>query len=107
MKNKLTIEKQKKAGRRILASAARYIVLIAIGFVYLMPIISMLLNSFLSPGDQADPTVTWWPTELYFGNYKQAWQTLDFLHSFGTSLLTSVVPTLLQTANCRLRLCAF
>ena len=51
----------------------------------------MVVNSFFSVSDQIDPTVTWIPREFYLGNFKQAFETLDFFKSFGISMLMSVV----------------
>ena len=60
----------------------------------------MVVNSFFSVSDQIDPTVTWIPREFYLGNFKQAFETLDFFKSFGVSMLMSVAPAVLQTAVC-------
>lgn len=73
-----------------------YFILIALAFVYLYPILYMIVNSFFSPEDLVDPSVTWIPTRLFFGNFVQAFETLDFLRSFGTSFLMAIVPTLFQ-----------
>lgn len=73
----------------------RYGILIAIGFVYLYPIIYMIANSFFSVDDLTDPRVTWIPRELYFGNFQQAFVTLDFFRAFGNSVAMSVVPAIL------------
>lgn len=81
-------------------SLLRYVVLIGIGFVYLYPILYMVVNSFLSVADQTDPRVTWIPRAFYFGNFERAFETLDFGKSFAISLLMSVVPAILQTAVC-------
>lgn len=73
-----------------------YFILIALAFVYLYPILYMIVNSFFSPEDLVDPSVTWIPTRLFFGNFTQAFETLDFLRSFCTSFVMAIVPTLLQ-----------
>lgn len=86
----------------LLFSLFRYIILIGIGFVYLYPMLYMTVNSFLSVADQSDPRVTWIPRELYLENFRRAFETLDFVKSFGISLLMSVIPSLLQTAVCAL-----
>lgn len=78
----------------------RYGILIAIGFVYLYPIVYMVVNSFFSVSDLTDPRVTWIPRELYWGNFQQAFVTLDFFRAFGNSVLMSLVPAILQTAVC-------
>lgn len=73
-----------------------YLILIGLAFVYLYPILYMIVNSFFAPEDLVDPSVTWIPTKLYFGNFVQAYETLEFLSSFGTSVVMAVVPSLLQ-----------
>lgn len=77
---------------------AMYFLLIAIGFVFLYPVIYMVVNSFLSPEDLTDPAVSWIPRSFYLGNFEKAFETLDFLRSFGYSLLMSIGPAILQTA---------
>lgn len=75
-----------------------YFVLTGIGFIYLYPVLYMVVNSFFSPEDLIDPSVSWIPTELYFGNLVKAWNTLDFRNSFLRSVAMSVLPALFQTA---------
>ena len=75
-----------------------YFILAGIGFVYLYPVLYMIVNSFLSAGDLTDPSVTWIPTELCFDNFSTAFKTLDFFKSFGMSMLMSLIPAVLQTA---------
>ena len=67
-----------------------YFILAGMGFVYLYPVLYMIVNSFLSAGDLTDPSVTWIPTELCFDNFRTAFETLDFFKSFGMSMLMSL-----------------
>ncbi len=76
--------------------SAIYFLLTAIGFVYLYPILYMVVNSVMSPEELADVSVTWVPRMLYWGNYKKAFETLDFGKSFLNSVIMSAGPTLLQ-----------
>lgn len=94
IKNKSKIN---HTAKNAVGAAAKYLILASVGYIYLQPIITMLLGSVMSPEDLANPTVKWWPTELCFTNYKEAYETLDFLKSFANSLLTSVFPMLFQT----------
>lgn len=73
-----------------------YFLLIAIGFVYLYPVLYMVINSIMSPDELADVSVSWVPRRIYLGNFQKAFETLDFTHSFFNSLLMSAVPTVLQ-----------
>lgn len=74
-----------------------YIVLVGVGFIYVYPILYMIVNSFMSPADLADPSVTWMPTSLYLGNFISALKTLDFGKSLLNSLYMTIGPAILQT----------
>ncbi len=97
-KSNAILQKGEGIAKHMILLIFRYILLASVGFVYLYPIIHMLLGSLLSPGDQADPTVKWLPTTLYFKNYIDAFQTLDFGRSFLRSMIVSLGPAILQTA---------
>lgn len=81
----------------LLKLAFTYFLLIGFGFIYLYPIIYMVVSSLFSLNDLTDPAVRWIPRALYFDNFREAFITLDFLKSLGFSILTSLVPALLQT----------
>ncbi len=77
-----------------------YVLLIAIGFVYLYPLLFMLITSLKSPSDLLNPMVQWVPSELYFGNYVKAYHVLDYPSTLLSSTLVSVIPSLIQTIIC-------
>ena len=79
-----------------------YLLLIAIGFIYLYPLLFMFVTSMKSPSDLLNPMVQWIPTEFYAGNYQKAYQVLDYPSKVASSILISVVPSLFQTAVCSL-----
>lgn len=79
-----------------------YLLLIAIGFVYLYPLLFMFVTSMKSPADLLNPMVQWIPTELYTGNYAKAYEVLDYPNKLASSLIISVVPSIFQTAVCSL-----
>lgn len=74
-----------------------YALLIAIGFVYLYPLLFMFVTSIKSPTDLLNPLVQWVPTEFYTGNYVKAFRVLNYPNALMASILISVVPSLLQT----------
>lgn len=78
-------------------STILYALLIAIGFVYLYPLLFMFVTSIKSPTDLLNPMVQWVPTEFYTGNYEKAYRVLDYPNALMASTLVSVVPSLLQT----------
>lgn len=77
-----------------------YMLLIAIGFVYLYPLLFMFITSMKSPGDLLNPMVQWIPTELYVGNYQKAFQVLDYPSKLASSLMISVIPSVFQAVVC-------
>lgn len=79
-----------------------YTLLIAIGFVYLYPLLFMFVTSMKSPSDLLNPMVQWIPTEFYAGNYAKAYRVLDYPNTLISSILISVVPSIFQTIVCSL-----
>lgn len=77
-----------------------YMLLIAIGFVYLYPLLFMFVTSMKSPEDLLNPMVQWIPTQFFVGNYQKAFLVLDYTKTFASSVLISVVPSLIQTVVC-------
>lgn len=73
-----------------------YLLLIAIGFVYLYPLLFMFVTSIKSPQDLLNSMVQWVPTEVYVGNYVKAFRVLNYPITFLVSTFVSVVPSLLQ-----------
>ena len=79
-----------------------YMLLIAIGFVYLYPLLFMFVTSMKSPEDLLNPMVQWIPTEFYTGNYTKAYRVLDYPSTLASSILISVLPSVIQTVVCSL-----
>jgi multiple sugar transport system permease protein len=77
-----------------------YVLLLAIGFVYLYPLLFMLITSLKSPTDLLNPMVQWIPSELYFGNYDKAYRVLDYPSTLLSSAMVSIIPSLIQTIVC-------
>ncbi|MBE2185108.1 MAG: carbohydrate ABC transporter permease, partial [Anaerolineae bacterium] len=86
-----------RAHRGFTSSIVLYALLIAIGFIYLQPLLFMFITSIKSPTDLLNPMVQWVPTELYLGNYEKGLRVLNYSQTLLTSILISVVPSLLQT----------
>ena len=84
----------------IFLGIVRYAVLIGIGFIFLYPVLYMIVNSFKSVEDLVNPAIEWLPTELCFDNFIKAFVTLDFGNSFINSLITSAIPAVFQTIAC-------
>lgn len=87
-----------RAHRGLTFTIALYALLIAIGFVYLQPLLFMFITSIKSPTDLLNPMVQWVPTELYLGNYIKGYRVLNYPNTLLNSILISTTPSLLQTA---------
>ncbi|MBW4438402.1 MAG: carbohydrate ABC transporter permease [Pleurocapsa minor GSE-CHR-MK-17-07R] len=85
-----------RAHRGITFTIVLYALLIAIGFVYLQPLLFMFINSIKDPSDLLNPMVQWVPTQLYAGNYERAYRVLDYPNTLMASIFISVVPSLIQ-----------
>jgi multiple sugar transport system permease protein len=75
-----------------------YALLIVIGFVYLYPLLYMVMNSFKSLQDLLDPTINVLPSELYVDNYTNAFLVLDYGSLLVQTLTVTLIPAVLQTA---------
>jgi multiple sugar transport system permease protein len=89
-----------RTGYGLVFNVILYVLLIAIGFVYLYPLLFMFVTSLKSPGDLLNPMVQWIPTEFYAGNYEKAFRVLDYPAKLGASILISLVPSIFQTIVC-------
>lgn len=103
MKNRNVKAKIKKIilGRHftdgVLFKIAIYVLLIAIGFVYVYPMLYMISNSLKSQSDIVNPMINWIPSSFYLGNYQSAFKVLNYFKTLYKSLLVTLVPALIQT----------
>lgn len=73
-----------------------YALLIAIGFVYIYPLLFMFVTSIKSPEDLLNPMVQWVPTQVYLENYAKALRVLNYPKTLLASIFLSVAPSALQ-----------
>ena len=78
----------------ILEKIFLYLILIAISFVFLYPLLQMLVTSFMGLEDLVDPSKIWIPSKIVFSNYTKAAQALSLWKSLKDSLLVSLIPSL-------------
>ena len=79
-----------------------YFLLICIGFVFLYPLLYMLVTSLMCTEDLINPTISWVPTRLDLSNFEMVWSVLDYPKSLGISVGFSLVCAVLQTVSCAL-----
>ena len=83
--------------RGIITSLVTYIVLISLGFAYLLPLFNLIAQSIMTTQDIVDPMIVWVPTRIYFGHFIQAWNVLAFMEGLYLTVVMSVIPAILQT----------
>lgn len=79
-----------------------YSVLIITSYIYMNPMIKMLVKMVMSIKDLIDPTVTWIPTSIYLGHVAEAWKLLDYPRSLAISLFIAVTAAVLHCIACGL-----
>lgn len=88
--------------RGLLYKVVIYALLIALGFVYLYPMLSMFATSLMSLEDLLDASVQWLPAHLTLDNYKEALGVMHVRETLWNSVVAAFLPALCQTAVCAL-----
>lgn len=76
-----------------------YAILIGISFVFLYPLLQMLVTSFMGLEDLVDPSTVWIPNKIVFSNYVKAAETLKLWKSLYNTILVSLIPSLCVVAS--------
>ncbi|GHV35510.1 ABC transporter permease [Clostridia bacterium] len=80
----------------VILNIVTYTLLICIGFVYVYPVLYMLVTSFMGAGDLLDSSTKWIPSDFHAKNYQDALMTMDYWRSLLKNLNIAVWPTLCQ-----------
>ena len=100
-KTKLIIRLRGSGDKTGLAfSVVRYVLLAAIAFAFLYPVIYMVSLSLMTAEDLSDITVRWLPNGWTFQHYYNAWMVMSYSRSLWSTLKLTVIPTILQTIIC-------
>jgi len=79
-----------------------YALLLIFGFVFVYPLVYMLLRSFMPPEDVFNPTVNFVPSLFTLENYRLIFSKMNLWKSLGYSLTLSGICSLLQALSCGL-----
>ncbi|MGL4373161.1 MAG: hypothetical protein ACRCS6_05205, partial [Turicibacter sp.] len=74
-----------------------YVLLIAVSYVFLYPLLKMVSMALMSKGDIINPEVQWVPTSLSFENLKIAIKVLDIPTTLINSMWLSTLLAVAQT----------
>jgi len=84
----------------LLISILRAILIIAISYVILLPILTKISSSFMTKDDLVDKTVYWIPRNPTLYNYKIVWQFMNYPKSLLNSVLLTTVVSIIQLLSC-------
>ncbi|MGE5528325.1 MAG: carbohydrate ABC transporter permease [Patescibacteria group bacterium] len=90
----------RKRGQNVLSWVFRYLVLIGIAFTLLYPVFFALSTSLKNQIDAVDSTVQWVPRHLSLDNFRITFQLLSYWDNFRTTILSSLLPAILQCLSC-------
>lgn len=74
-----------------------YFLLVIISFIFVYPIIFMIITSLKSVTDLADTSIKWIPTMLEWNNYKTALSELKYFQSLYKTFIVALIPSLINT----------
>ena len=93
--------KYSKVGLSVFFSFFRYLLLIAVGFVILYPLLYMVITSIMDPQTFAKGIRVWVPTSfLVIPNYSMAWEALDYGRAFFNTFRFQIISALLEVIMC-------
>lgn len=78
----------------------RIVMLSAIGYLVIFPLIYIISNSLKTPEAFKNPLVVWLTTSVSFDSYRLAFQALDYSKSIVSTVVYEIVSALLEVASC-------
>ena len=78
----------------------RIVMLSAIGYLVIFPLIYIISNSLKTPEAFKNPLVVWLTTSVSFDSYKLAFQALDYSKSIVSTVVYEIVSAVLEVASC-------
>jgi multiple sugar transport system permease protein len=89
----------REAIRRMVIAAVRFVLIVGISYIILMPILTKISSSLMLERDLYDQTVKWVPRHFTFKNYIDVWKNLEYPRAFLNSFLLALTAGILQTAS--------
>lgn len=99
-RSRLSPAAEKKKAVNIVLKIAIYLFLLDLAYVFLYPVLYMVVTSLKSPQDILDSSVTWLINSFYTENYKLAWSTLSYPRHFLNTMIVVVFSTLGHVLAC-------
>ncbi|GAA4850397.1 carbohydrate ABC transporter permease [Paenibacillus vulneris] len=90
----------KEADQGLLFRIFLYVILIDTAFIYLKPILYMVITMMKDSSNMLDPSVVWVPRSIFFGHLEEALRLLKFKTGFIYSISISLSVAVLQIISC-------
>ena len=92
--------KRKKAAINAAVTLFRLVLLTAIGYIVIYPLLYMVVTSLRSTESYSDPGVIWLLKDYHWENYKDAFEAIKFPTSFKNTILIEIVSAFIEVASC-------
>ncbi len=84
----------------VFSSLLRYIVLIAIGYIILYPLLYMVSSAIRTRDSFYDPSIIWITSEVTVENFQYAWRIMSFGSAFVNTLVYEMISAGIQIISC-------
>ena len=98
--NKKRLNQITKKTQPVLYSIFRLVILLALSYIIVYPLLYMISSSLKTPSAFQDPSVLWIPKVFTAENFKMAIEAMDFKNAMISTLKFEMVSALIETATC-------
>lgn len=84
----------------LLISLFRFVLLTAMAYVVIYPLLYMIVTSLRTADSFNDPDVVWILKELTFDNFKDAFSSINFLESFKNTVFIQIISAIIEICSC-------
>ncbi len=89
-------------GNSVLTALLRYVVLIAIGYIILYPLLYMISSSIRMREAFYDPSIVWVTSDITFQNFSYAWKVLKYGDAVLNTIIFEMLSAGIQIISCSL-----
>lgn len=98
--DKIGFKRKAKGLKSVLYSIFRLIILLAVSYIIIYPLLYMLSSALKTASAFQDPGVLWIPKVLTSANFKNAIEAMNFKNALFSTLRLEVVSAVIETAAC-------
>ena len=98
--DKIVFKRKVKGLKSVLYSIFRLIILLAVSYIIIYPLLYMLSSALKTASAFQDPGVLWIPKVLTSANFKNAIEAMNFKNALFSTLRLEVVSAVIETAAC-------